>query len=222
MTNTISYSVRSKFGQLNKVKKDSGNFRAFYLDVLYLLKSTADTYGLNMTQVISLYMTCVDDDKFVHSKDGVKFRINNVPKDLINFIATSSLNKKQTHSSILRLLLSYGENDMTIMGNMIIAKTRIDRLLSGVDNLSIDTSIKVDNSIKTITPSDIREIKPLLTKAKSSKKTKSKSALSKALEDFKKDEELLTKEIEEQAKVTAKIKEEAKTIQSNDLLSDFL
>ena len=222
MANTISYSVRSKFGQLNKVKKDSGNFRAFYLDVLYLLKSTADTYGLNMTQVISLYMTCVDDDKFVHSKDGVKFRINNVPKELIDFIRTSSLNKKQTHSSILRLLLSFGENDMTIMGNMIIAKTRIDRLLNSTDNLSINTSIKVDNSTKVNTQSNNRESKPLLTKTKSGTKTKGKSALSKALEDFKKDEELLTKEIEEQAKVTAKIKEEAKTIQSNDLLSDFL
>lgn len=248
ISNTINWSVRSRYGDFNEVKNQTANFSNFYLDVLDLLYLTSKSYNITINHVIALYNSYSKVDNFEINDTPVKFRVLNVKEELSRFINSTNLSKKLLHGQIVELMLRQSTNPNEILGNLIRIKNEIDRdfitlplekttVLENKEKEKIKPKSKTKKSTKT------KNNKVEKNKSVQKKKDKPKSIKEEKVEtDTTKDKiKTISKENKnevpkEEPKVESKTKndsvnsklssllKEAKEdiIKTNDLLSDFL
>lgn len=247
ISNTINWSVRSRYGDFNEVKKQTANFSNFYLDVLDLLYLTSKSYNITINHVIALYNSYSKVDNFEINDTPVKFRVLNVKEELSRFINSTNLSKKLLHGQIVELMLRQSTNPNEILGNLIRIKNEIDRdfiilplektiVLENKEEEKIKPKSKTKKSTKT------KNNKVEKNKSVQKKKDKPKSIKEEKVEEDKTNKtQTISKEnkneiLKEESKVESKTKndsvnsklssllKEAKEdiIKTNDLLSDFL
>lgn len=159
ISRTISWSVRSRYGDFNEVKSRTNNFSMFYMDVLDLLYLTSKQYNLTINHVLALFNTYSQNDNFKINDTPTRFRVTNLRKELSEFINSTHVSKKRLHGQIVELILKQGLEPQEILGSLIKVKNDIDKEFTYVN--------QVDKKI------EIKQEKPKVEKSKT-KSTKSK------------------------------------------------
>lgn len=242
---TLTYRVRSKFGQANELKKNSVNFTAFMKDVLTLLKRTGDDYGLNATQTIALYSSHLETNNFKERKAGFFFELRYVEPKLIEFLDTSSLSRKHTISSILRLILNTSTEPEKALGELIRIKNKIDKEMFRLNvsqtiedeqemnvNQTIEKSIEGEHEIKAPKNNVSKANKKKLTKSKTVEKKNLKNeqndgkivreSVTISLDDVKSNENVTQKIKKEKSSLKKLVEEIKPKVETNEMLDKFM
>lgn len=235
ISRTINWSVRSRYGDFNEVKNNTNNFSMFYMDVLDLLYLTSKQYNLTINHVLALFNAYSQNDNFQINDTPVKFRINNLRKELSEFINSTHVSKKMLHSQVVELILKQGLEPQEILGSLIKVKNDIDKEFTYVNQLN------TKNEIKQEKPKE-KTRKTKSTKPKVPKKKEQKVTISTKVENDKtnpkdqsqKEETFTTSTKVESKKVSlselnktkpkkekVKVKEEKTQVESNQGESEF-
>lgn len=252
ISRTINWSVRSRYGDFNEVKNNTNNFSMFYMDVLDLLYLTSKQYNLTINHVLALFNTYSQNDNFHINDTPVKFRINNLRKELSEFINSTHVSKKMLHSQVVELILKQGLEPQEILGILIKVKNDIDKEFTYVNQVNTKNEIKQEKPKEQ--KRKTKSTKPKVPKKKERKGT-TKLDKTNHKDQSKKEEKVTTSTKVESKKVSlselnktkpkkekSKVKEEKtqvestqgesefsklvretkEAIQINDLLNDFL
>lgn len=226
ISRTINWSVRSRYGDFNEVKTNTNNFSMFYMDVLDLLYLTSKQYNLTINHVLALFNAYSQNDNFHINDTPVKFRINNLRKELSEFINSTHVSKKMLHSQVVELMLRQGTEPQEILGSLIKVKNDIDKEFTYVNQ------VNTKNEIKQEKPKEkTRKTKSTKPKVPNKKEQKSKTNHK---DQSKKEEKGTTSNKVESKKVSlselnktkpkkekSKVKEEKTQVESNQGESEF-
>lgn len=172
ISRTISWSVRSRYGDFNEVKSRTNNFSMFYMDVLDLLYLTSKQYNLTINHVLALFNTYSQNDNFHINDTPTRFRVVNLRKELSEFINSTHVSKKRLHGQIVELILRQGLEPQEILGSLIKIKNDIDKEFTYVNQ------VNTKNEIKQEKPKvEKRKTKSTKPKVPSKKEQKSKTSL---------------------------------------------
>ena len=252
ISRTISWSVRSRYGDFNEVKSRTNNFSMFYMDVLDLLYLTSKQYNLTINHVLALFNTYSQNDNFKINDTPTRFRVVNLRKELSEFINSTHVSKKRLHGQIVELILKQGLEPQEILGSLIKVKNDIDKEFTYVNQ--VDTKIEIKQEKPKVEKSKTKSTKP---KVPSKKEQKSTTKLDKTNhKDQSKKEETVTtgnkvetkkvslselnktkpkkekvkvneektqvESTKEESEFSKLVRETKEAIQINDLLNDFL
>ena len=142
ISRTISWSVRSRYGDFNEVKSRTNNFSMFYMDVLDLLYLTSKQYNLTINHVLALFNTYSQNDNFKINDIPTRFRVVNLRKELSEFINSTHVSKKRLHGQIVELILRQGLEPQEILGSLIKVKNDIDKEFTYVNQVNTKNEIK--------------------------------------------------------------------------------
>lgn len=225
ISRTINWSVRSRYGDFNEVKNNTNNFSMFYMDVLDLLYLTSKQYNLTINHVLALFNTYSQNDNFHINDTPVKFRINNLRKELSEFINSTHVSKKMLHSQVVELILKQGLEPQEILGSLIRVKNDIDKEFTYVNQVNTKNEIKQEK-LKV----EKRKTKSTKVKVPNKKEQKSTTKLDKTnhKDQSKEEEKSTTRNKVESKKVSlselnktkpkkekVKVKEEKTQVESN-------
>lgn len=233
ISRTISWSVRSRYGDFNEVKSRSNNFSMFYMDVLDLLYLTSKQYNLTINHVLALFNTYSQNDNFHINDTPTRFRVVNLRKELSEFINSTHVSKKRLHGQIVELILRQGTEPQEILGSLIKVKNDIDKEFTYVNQ--VNTKIENKQEKPKVEKSKTKSTKPKVPKKKEQKVTTSNKVETKkiSLSELNKTKPKKEKvEVnKEKTQVESKqgesefsklVRETKEAIQINDLLNDFL
>ena len=252
ISRTISWSVRSRYGDFNEVKSRTNNFSMFYMDVLDLLYLTSKQYNLTINHVLALFNTYSQNDNFKINDIPTRFRVVSLRKELSEFINSTHVSKKRLHGQIVELILKQGVEPQEILGSLIKIKNDIDKEFTYVNQ--VNTKIEIKHEKPKVEKRKTKSTKPKVLKKKEQKvtttldktnhkdqsKNKEKVTTSNKVETKKVSLSELnkTKPKKEKVKVNEEktqvesnqgesefsklVRETKEAIQINDLLNDFL
>ena len=169
ISRTISWSVRSRYGDFNEVKSRTNNFSMFYMDVLDLLYLTSKQYNLTINHVLALFNTYSQNDNFKINDTPTRFRVVNLRKDLSEFINSTHVSKKRLHGQIVELILKQGTNPQEILGSLIKVKNDIDKEFTYVNQ--VDTKIEIKQEKPKVEKRKKKSTKPKVPSKKEQKGT---------------------------------------------------
>lgn len=231
ISRTISWSVRSRYGDFNEVKNNTNNFSMFYMDVLDLLYLTSKQYNLTINHVLALFNAYSQNDNFHINDTPVKFRINNLRKELSEFINSTHVSKKMLHSQVVELILKQGIKPQEILGSLIKVKNDIDKEFTYVNQ--VNTKIEIKQEKPKVEKSKKKSTKPKVPKKKEQKST-TKLDKTNTHDQSKKEEKVTTSNKVESKKVSlselnktkpkkekSKVKEEKTQVETNQGESEF-
>lgn len=234
ISRTISWSVRSRYGDFNEVKSRTNNFSMFYMDVLDLLYLTSKQYNLTINHVLALFNTYSQNDNFKINDTPTRFRVTNLRKELSEFINSTHVSKKRLHGQIVELILKQGVEPQEILGSLIKVKNDIDKEFTYVNQ--VDTKIKIKQEKPKVVKRKTKSTKPKVPKKKEQKSTTDLSKEDKInhKDQNKKEETVTTGNKVESKKVSlselnktkpkkekVKVKEEKKQVESKQEESEF-
>ena len=233
ISRTINWSVRSRYGDFNEVKNNTNNFSMFYMDVLDLLYLTSKQYNLTINHVLALFNTYSQNDNFKINDTPVKFRINNLRKELSEFINSTHVSKKMLHSQVVELILRQGTEPQEILGSLIKVKNDIDKEFTYVNQ--VNTKIEIKQEKPKEQKRKTKSTKPKVPKKKEQKVTISNKVESKkvSLSELNKtkpkkekvkvnEEKTQVESTQGESEFSKLVRETKEAIQINDLLNDFL
>ena len=169
ISRTISWSVRSRYGDFNEVKSRTNNFSMFYMDVLDLLYLTSKQYNLTINHVLALFNTYSQNDNFKINDTPTRFRVTNLRKELSEFINYTHVSKKRLHGQIVELILRQGLEPQEILGSLIKIKNDIDKEFTYVNQ--VDTKIEIKQEKPKVEKRKTKSTKPKVPKKKEQKST---------------------------------------------------
>lgn len=169
ISRTISWSVRSRYGDFNEVKSRTNNFSMFYMDVLDLLYLTSKQYNLTINHVLALFNTYSQNDNFQINDTPTRFRVVNLRKELSEFINSTHVSKKRLHGQIVELILRQGTEPQEILGSLIKIKNDIDKEFTYVNQ--VDTKIEIKQEKPKVEKRKTKSTKPKVPKKKEQKST---------------------------------------------------
>ena len=233
ISRTISWSVRSRYGDFNEVKSRTNNFSMFYMDILDLLYLTSKQYNLTINHVLALFNTYSQNDNFKINDTPTRFRVVNLRKELSEFINSTHVSKKRLHGQIVELILRQGTEPQEILGSLIKVKNDIDKEFTYVNQ--VNTKIEIKHVKPKEKTRKTKSTKPKVPKKKEQKVTTSNKVETKkvSLSELnktkpKKEKVEVNKEktqVEsnrEESEFSKLVRETKEAIQINDLLNDFL
>lgn len=169
ISRTISWSVRSRYGDFNEVKSRTNNFSMFYMDVLDLLYLTSKQYNLTINHVLALFNTYSQNDNFKINDTPTRFRVTNLRKELSEFINSTHVSKKRLHGQIVELILRQGLEPQEILGSLIKVKNDIDREFTYINQ--VDTKIEIKQEKPKVEKRKTKSTKPKVPNKKEQKNT---------------------------------------------------
>lgn len=228
ISRTISWSVRSRYGDFNEVKSRTNNFSMFYMDVLDLLYLTSRQYNLTINHVLALFNTYSQNDNFKINDTPTRFRVVNLRKELSEFINSTHVSKKRLHGQIVELILKQGVNPQEILGSLIKIKNDIDKEFTYVNQ--VETKIEIKQEKPKVEKRKTKSTKSKVPKKKEQKVTTdlSKENKTKSKDQSKKEQKVTTSNKVESKKVSlselnktkpkkekSKVNEEKTQVESN-------
>lgn len=206
ISRTISWSVRSRYGDFNEVKSRTNNFSMFYMDVLDLLYLTSKQYNLTINHVLALFNTYSQNDNFKINDTPTRFRVVNLRKELSEFINSTHVSKKRLHGQIVELMLKQGTEPQEILGSLIKIKNDIDKEFTYVNQ--VNTKIEIKQEKPKVEKSKTKSTKPKVLNKKEQKVTT----------DLSKDDKINPKDqSKKEQKVTTSNKVETKKVSLSEL-----
>ena len=169
ISRTISWSVRSRYGDFNEVKSRTNNFSMFYMDVLDLLYLTSKQYNLTINHVLALFNTYSQNDNFKINDTPTRFRVVNLRKELSEFINSTHVSKKRLHGQIVELVLKQGLEPQEILGSLIKIKNDIDKEFTYVNQ--VETKIEIKQEKPKVEKRKTKSTKPKVPSKKEQKVT---------------------------------------------------
>ena len=169
ISRTISWSVRSRYGDFNEVKSRTNNFSMFYMDVLDLLYLTSKQYNLTINHVLALFNTYSQNDNFKINDTPTRFRVVNLRKELSEFINSTHVSKKRLHGQIVELILRQGLEPQEILGSLIKIKNDIDKEFTYVNQ--VETKIEIKQEKPKVEKRKTKSTKPKVPSKKEQKVT---------------------------------------------------
>lgn len=233
ISRTISWSVRSRYGDFNEVKSRTNNFSMFYMDILDLLYLTSKQYNLTINHVLALFNTYSQNDNFKINDTPTRFRVVNLRKELSEFINSTHVSKKRLHGQIVELILRQGTEPQEILGSLIKVKNDIDKEFTYVNQ--VNTKIEIKHVKPKEKTRKTKSTKPKVPKKKEQKVTTSNKVETKkvSLSELNKtkpkkekvevnEEKTQVESNREESEFSKLVRETKEAIQINDLLNDFL